>query len=105
MNENQPISSGGSIRIGQSAASKPPSSTNGANGAAFQALIEELETKARMLAAESQQVSGPTDLAQAVDNAHKSLQDALSLSDRLLEAYRASMHAPDAATNAAKELA
>ena len=95
MSENQPITNG-AIRIGASPAPTTSSSTSTANGAAFQALIEKLEAQARELQAESAKVSGPGDLAQAVDHAHASLQDALSLSERLLEAYRASMHATDA---------
>jgi hypothetical protein len=95
MAENQPIQ-GGSIRVGATPASNAPKSASETNGAAFQALIEKLEAQARDIQAESATVSGPNELAQAVDHAHASLQDALSLSERLLEAYRASMHAPDA---------
>ncbi len=95
MTENQPIHSG-TIRVGATPTSNPPSSSSAANGAAFQALIEKLEAQARELEAESAKVNGPNDLAQAVDHAHASLQEALSLSERLLEAYRASMHAPSA---------
>ncbi len=109
MSENQPISSGaahgGAIRICASPATKSPSgtsTTSATTGAAFQALIEELETKARQLASESEKISGPTDLAQAVDHAHSSLQDALLLSDRLLEAYRASLHAPESTSSTTK---
>ncbi len=100
MTHYQPISSGptphGADRVGAASGAKPQSPTNPAAGAAFQALIDELEAQARQLAADSQQIAGPTELAEAVDRAHASLADALSLSDRLLEAYRASLHAPDA---------
>jgi hypothetical protein len=109
MSENQPISSGaaqgGAIRIGAPASTKSstgPNAASATNGAAFQALIEQLETKARQLADESEKVAGPTDLAQAVDHAHASLKDALSLSERLLEAYRASLHTPDSTSNTTK---
>jgi len=81
--------------IGRSA---PASSTkplgNGASpagGAAFHALLERLETQARELEAQSQSIASPQDLTGAVDRAHASLQDALSLGDRLLEAYRESL--------------
>lgn len=60
-----------------------------AQGAAFKALLDQLEAQARELAEKSDQVDGPSELASAVDRAHASLQDALSLSERLLEAYRA----------------
>lgn len=100
MTHNQPISPGstpfGADRIGGASGAKASSATNPAAGAAFQALIDELEAQARQLAADSQSVAGPTELAAAVDRAHTSLADALSLSERLLEAYRASLHAPDA---------
>jgi hypothetical protein len=106
MTENQPISSGaaqgGAIRIGAPASTKTSTGANAASatsGATFQALIEELEVKARLLASESEKVAGPTDLAQAVDHAHSSLQDALLLGDRLLEAYRAALHVSDAPAN------
>jgi flagellar hook-basal body complex protein FliE len=59
-----------------------------AAGAAFQALLERLETNARELEAQSQSIESPQDLTGAVDRAHASLQDVLSLSDRLVEAYR-----------------
>jgi len=59
-----------------------------AGGAAFRALLERLETQARELEVESRSIEGPKDLTGAVDRAHASLQDALSLGDRLLEAYR-----------------
>lgn len=59
-----------------------------AAGAAFQALLERLETHARELEVQSRSIDNPKDLTGAVDRAHASLQDALSLSDRLVEAYR-----------------
>lgn len=60
-----------------------------AQGAAFKALLEQLEAQARELSEKSDRVDGPNELASAVDQAHASLQGALSLSERLLEAYRA----------------
>ena len=81
--------------IGRSApASSTKAAANGASpagGAAFQALLEKLETQARELEAQSQQIESPKDLTGAVDRAHASLQDALTLGDRLLEAYRESL--------------
>jgi flagellar hook-basal body complex protein FliE len=59
-----------------------------AAGAAFQALLEKLETHARELEAQSKSIESPKDLNGAVDRAHASLQDALSIRDRLVEAYR-----------------
>ena len=64
-------------------------STTQAGGAAFQSLLEKLENQARDLARASEAVDTPLELAGAVDSAKESLAGALSLSDRLLEAYRA----------------
>lgn len=60
-------------------------------GAAFKALLDRLQDQARELQGASEGQLEATDLAGAVDRAHSSLQDALSLSDQLLEAYRESV--------------
>lgn len=57
-------------------------------GPAFQALLEQLQEKARSLSKDSTSVDKPEDLSGAVDRAKSTLTDALSLSDQLLEAYR-----------------
>ena len=94
MNDANPIPNGPKIRP-STAASAPASAPSGASstsgGVAFRALIEKLESQAQALEREAANVAGPEDLAGAVDRAHASLQDALSLSDRLLEAYRESV--------------
>jgi len=81
--------------IGRSAAAgntkAAASGASAAGGAAFQALLERLETQARELEAQTQTIENPKDLTGAVDRAHASLQDALTLGDRLLEAYRESI--------------
>ena len=70
-------------------ANTPATSTNpAAGGAAFHVLLERLETNARELEAQAQSIENPKDLTGAVDRAHASLQDVLSLSDRLVEAFR-----------------
>ena len=94
MSDPTPIQTRPTIHIGRSAqavpsAGEPKSSITG--GVAFQALIENLEAQARELEERAASVANPADLAGAVDRAHASLQDALSLSDRLLEAYRESL--------------
>ena len=71
---------------GAKATNANPSSA--AAGAAFQALLERLETNARELEVQSRSIDSPQELSGAVDRAHASLQDVLSLSDRLVEAYR-----------------
>jgi hypothetical protein len=59
-----------------------------AGGAAFHALLEKLESNARELELQSRSIQNPKELTGAVDRAHASLQDVLTLGDRLLEAYR-----------------
>jgi flagellar hook-basal body complex protein FliE len=73
-----------------SAGSRPVASAaeSAAAGAAFHALLERLETHARELEVQSRSIENPKDLSGAVGRAHASLQDVLSLSDRLVEAYR-----------------
>lgn len=76
--------------LGANAPSRSESSSSTPNqGPAFKALLESLEARAKDLRSQAGDVKEPADLAGAVDQAGASLQDALSLSDRLLEAYRA----------------
>ena len=72
-------------------ARKLPQSGPSASGPAFEALLEKLEARARELQDDSGTVENPAELAGAVDRARASLEDALTLSDQLLEAYRQSM--------------
>ena len=58
------------------------------SGPAFEALLEKLEARAVDLKRTTEHVAGPNELSGAVDSARASLDDALSLGDRLLEAYR-----------------
>lgn len=55
-------------------------------GPAFQALLESLLARAQALDEESERVEGPDELGRAVESARETLEDALSLRDRLLEA-------------------
>ena len=57
-------------------------------GVEFQALLERLELRALELSQASDAVREADGLAASVDHARASLHDALSLGDRLLEAYR-----------------
>lgn len=80
---------GGVLRTSPAGGTKPAANSGGAAaGAAFHVLLEKLETHARELEVQSRSIESPKDLTGAVDRAHASLQDALSLSDRLVEAYR-----------------
>jgi flagellar hook-basal body complex protein FliE len=60
----------------------------GEGGPAFLALLEKLQAQAQSLQHDSKNVDAPEQLNEAVDRARSSLSDALSLSDKLLEAYR-----------------
>ena len=59
-------------------------------GPAFEALLERLLASAAELEQRSRSLSSPQELPGAVDAARASLEDALTLGERLLEAYRAS---------------
>ncbi|MCB9916271.1 MAG: hypothetical protein H6828_14170 [Planctomycetes bacterium] len=87
MVENNPIQRAGVGGIGgaNAPASQKPTT---ANGPAFQALLEKLQQQAKHLQRDSETVERPEDLSGAVDRAQASLEQALSLSDKLLEAYR-----------------
>ena len=84
---NDPLRAGGADPLG-GAASKP-SAKKSEGSTAFRALLDNLAQKATDLGQASQSVGAPEDLADAVENARKSLEDAMSLGDSLLEAYRA----------------
>jgi hypothetical protein len=60
-------------------------------GAAFKALLDQLADRARELEKTSAKPVDASELAGAVEEAHGSLQDALSLSTQLIEAYRANV--------------
>lgn len=56
---------------------------------AFEALLERLTARAAELDVRSREVARPEDLPGAMDAARASLEDALTLGERLLEAYQA----------------
>ena len=60
-------------------------------GVVFRALLEKLEVQAQELKNQASGVEKPDDLAGAVGQAQESLEQALSLSDRLVEAFRQSL--------------
>ena len=66
--------------------------TNKSGGVAFKALLERLQAQAAEREQSSRTVDGAAELSSAVDVARASLDDAMSLSDQLLEAYRHSKH-------------
>lgn len=66
----------------------PEKARPSSGGPAFRALLERLETQARELSS-TERIEDAGELAGAVEHARHALEDALSLGDRLLEAYRA----------------
>jgi len=65
-----------------------PKANAATGGPAFRALLAELQERATALHESSQDVADPAELKGAVDAARATLQDALSLGDQVLEAYR-----------------
>ena len=65
------------------------SEASGEGALAFKVLLDQLEQRTQALEIESRKDLSKEDLAGAVDNARTSLEQLLSLKDRLLEAYRA----------------
>ena len=57
-------------------------------GPAFQVLLDRIQSQTKELKASSKTLDNPASLNEAVDIARASLDDALSLGDRLLEAFR-----------------
>ena len=80
--------------VGATPASVPAKHAEAAHtpAVAFHALIERLQTRAKELEASTRTVSDAKDLAGAVDRARHSFQEALSLGESLIEAYRQSLH-------------
>lgn len=75
-------------RVGATNTTEAHGARGATDGVAFKALLERLELDAHALERDSQRVQDPKALAGAVDRAHASLQDVLSIGDQLLEAYR-----------------
>jgi len=73
----------------------PDDKTEPRDGPAFKALLEKLQQQAESLHRESETVARPEELSVAVDRARSSLNDALSLSDQLLEAFREAVQNDD----------
>lgn len=57
-------------------------------GAQFRALLDSLQTRANELSEQSESVDRPADLSEMVGQARESLEEALDVHDRLLEAFR-----------------
>lgn len=72
--------------------SSEKTSSTSESGPAFKALLDKLQQQAKTLQQDSETLEKAEDLSGAVDRARTSLGDALSLSDKLLEAYREAVH-------------
>ena len=72
--------------------SRPARGTSPADGAAFRALLDQLDGRAGALAERSKSELDAADLPDAVGEARASLDEALQLSKELLEAWRQSKH-------------
>jgi len=85
-----PQQASGLDRLGNLGGQPSPQKTDGerAGAAEFRVMLERLEARATNLAEESRGVENPGELGRAVDSARASLEEALSLKDQLLEAYR-----------------
>ena len=58
------------------------------SGVAFRALLDSLQVRASELSEQSEAVDRPDDLSEAVGQARETLEEALDVHDRLLEAFR-----------------
>lgn len=72
----------------------PSSAPQRSDGTAFRALLERLEEQTRRLREEGEGLADPAALASVVDRARSSIEDAATLGDELLEAYRAARLRP-----------
>lgn len=91
---SDPRPAGGPAPAGAARKATPPEpkaapQQGSAASPAFHVLLERLQESARELQEKARGVEKPAELAGAVDRARQSLHDALSLGDRLLEAWRA----------------
>lgn len=73
------------------------------DGAAFKELIERLEVQTQRLRQDGDSLADPAELAGAVDRAKSSIEDAISLSEELMEAFRASQITGEASRETSSE--
>ena len=77
----------GISKVGQTSTPKSKDDAQ-VSGPAFQALLDRIQSQAKEIQESSKTSDDPASLNKAVDLARASLDDALSLGDRLLEAFR-----------------
>ncbi|MFT5291482.1 MAG: hypothetical protein ACI8QS_001836 [Planctomycetota bacterium] len=78
----------GAHQVGKTGAAKQSETEK--TGPAFRILLEQLQEKAAELQETSKDVGDPVELRGAIDTARATLEDALSLGDQVLEAFRSS---------------
>lgn len=86
MNPNLPIQGIGAAANGDPKAGKQ---VDPRNGAQFRLLLDRIQQGTNSLQQASESLEGPAELSNAVDQAGNTIEDARSLGDQLLEAYRA----------------
>jgi hypothetical protein len=90
MSETSPIPASLPDPIRSGGAARPARTAEGARTTlAFEALLERLTARAAELSEKKSAIATPGEVHEAVDAARASLEDALTLGERLLEAYRA----------------
>lgn len=78
---------------GASQPARTPGAARAANSAPFRALLEQIERSAESLSRKSQDELSRESLGDAVQEARASLEQVLTLKERLLEEWRASQRA------------
>ena len=73
------------------------------DGVAFKELIDRLEMQTQRLRQDGDSRADPAELAGAVDRAKNSIEDAISLSEELMEAFRASQISGEASRETTSE--
>ena len=84
-----PLRQAGIDPTGKVGSNSKSNATDAASSLAFRAILDRLADKAADLGEARKTMSAPEDLASAVGDAKQSLEEAVSLGDRLLEAVRA----------------
>jgi hypothetical protein len=87
--QGAPQSPAKSTRSTSSASPASPTQGAATQAMAFRALLDKLAGRAQELESTSSKPMNADELAGAVDRAHESLQDALTLSEQLIESFRA----------------
>lgn len=85
---NAPLRGVGGAQAPSNPSQSKTSAESRANAARFQALLESLDQRSTQLSQEADSVDAPASLSEGVRNARASLEEALGVSEELLEALR-----------------